>query len=262
MWIDRFELLGGEPYPADIDRAIKERTFRMLGLLSQHSIHKENPRKERTLALNLQRERREELFIPLNVDGLRPTELNWMESDLTFIPFDHSWAEGLRQLLAKLEKVEAPHRDRGVGRTVAARAFLPRSVVREDPESLRANLLTIRSVPRLIRGFRLDRALDSSEADALTKAWPYYQVRDDLLLSFWDPPRLHIAVRPKPAGQHLWQEVHLIEKVPSEHVAKPLMRKAILWHARELGLRPTNQKHVLHFPGGICPREFDPPEVR
>ncbi len=42
VWIDRFKLLAGEPWPSDIDRAIKTRTFRMIALLSQHSRAKEN----------------------------------------------------------------------------------------------------------------------------------------------------------------------------------------------------------------------------
>src|SRR5713226_3217000 len=68
VWCDRFKLLGGESYPRDIDRAIKERTFRLLALLSRSSLNKPNPLKERTLALNLARERREDFLIPLNVD--------------------------------------------------------------------------------------------------------------------------------------------------------------------------------------------------
>jgi hypothetical protein len=35
VWCDRFKLLGGESYPREIDDAIKNRTFRMLSLLSR-----------------------------------------------------------------------------------------------------------------------------------------------------------------------------------------------------------------------------------
>jgi hypothetical protein len=43
VWCDRFKMLGGERWPEDIDDAIKTQTFRMLHLLSKHSLHKENP---------------------------------------------------------------------------------------------------------------------------------------------------------------------------------------------------------------------------
>ena len=76
----------GKSYPLDIDCALKAQTFRAPALLS-HSSLKLNPRKERTLALNIARERNCEFVIPLNVDGLKPTELDWMTSDLTFVPF-------------------------------------------------------------------------------------------------------------------------------------------------------------------------------
>ena len=91
VWCDRFELLGGEPYPADIDDAITRRTFRLVALMSRSSVNKPNPRKEPTLAHNLARERGEpDFLIPLNVDGMKPTELDWMTTDLTFIPFSRS----------------------------------------------------------------------------------------------------------------------------------------------------------------------------
>jgi hypothetical protein len=78
-WIDQFKLLGGASWPLDIDDAIKNRTFRMLGLLSHHSISKPNPLKERTLALNIAKAPdRKGFLVPLNVDGLSATDLDWL----------------------------------------------------------------------------------------------------------------------------------------------------------------------------------------
>ncbi len=53
VWIDQIEILGGESWVKEVDIAIKDRSFRVLGLLSAASIGKDNPRKERTLALQL-----------------------------------------------------------------------------------------------------------------------------------------------------------------------------------------------------------------
>jgi len=47
VWCDRFELLGGERFPRDIDRAIKEDTFRVIALLSKTSIEKDRPKSAR-----------------------------------------------------------------------------------------------------------------------------------------------------------------------------------------------------------------------
>jgi hypothetical protein len=88
VWCDRFTLLGGEPYPEDIDTALEHETFRVLALLSRSSLHKDNPRRERIKALNLARPLGiPDFLIPLNVDGLRPSDLPWMTSDITCIPF-------------------------------------------------------------------------------------------------------------------------------------------------------------------------------
>src|SRR5580692_9343689 len=57
VWIDQIQLLGGESWVKDVDIAIKDRSFRVLGLLSKASIAKDNPRKERTLALQLGQQR-------------------------------------------------------------------------------------------------------------------------------------------------------------------------------------------------------------
>ena len=106
VWCDRFKLLGGESYPKDIDKAIKNETFRVIALLSHKSISKPNPVKERTLAINIGKERGIDFLIPLNVDGLSDTELDWMTTDLVYIDFSKSWAEGLTKLLKKLQSIK------------------------------------------------------------------------------------------------------------------------------------------------------------
>ncbi len=103
VWCDRFKMLGGERWPEDIDLAIKTRTFRMLHLLSRHSLHKENPSKERQLALSISKKRSEDFLIPLDLDGTRPTDMPWQLTDITYIPFQN-WATGLGQLLKKTSR--------------------------------------------------------------------------------------------------------------------------------------------------------------
>ena len=62
VWCDRLKLLGGESYPRDIDDAIKTGTFRFIPGLSKYSLKKPNPIKERTLALNISKERKEDFW--------------------------------------------------------------------------------------------------------------------------------------------------------------------------------------------------------
>lgn len=156
VWCDRTKLLGGESYPRDIDAAIKNRTFRLLALLSRASVAKENPLKERTLALNLGRERKEDFLIPLNVEGLSATELDWMTSDLTYIPFHHGWAPGFAQLLEKLDAIGAP-KQLSEGHAVVADWYAQRGTPTNKTERLWTNVYEIKGLPTDLIRVELDR---------------------------------------------------------------------------------------------------------
>ena len=145
-WCDRVKLLGGESYPRDIDKAIKTQTFRMLALISKNSLTKENPLKERTLGHNISRQRKVDFVIPLLVDETRSDELDWMDSDLTYIPFRDSWAQGLIQLVKKLKSINTPNPlpngAKLVSDWVAQQSSLP-----ETQERLWSNLFEIKAMP-------------------------------------------------------------------------------------------------------------------
>lgn len=172
VWCDRTKLLGGESYPADIDHAIKVRTFRLLALLSRASVAKPNPVKERTLALNLARERRTDFLIPLNVDGLRSTELDWMTSDLTFIAFAESWAAGFEQLLKKLRSINAPRPLATKGAEAVSDWYLQRDQPDLRRERLISNRLRFTAVPetvyRLVVNGQPELPIDGHETSPLT----------------------------------------------------------------------------------------------
>jgi hypothetical protein len=124
VWCDRFKMLGGERFLEQIDTAIKHQTFRMLGLLSRHSLQKPNPVNERTLALAIARERSLDFYIPLDLEGLKPTDLNWMVSSITLVPFTE-WADGLQRVLKKLRSLDAPTPLADTGSQAVVDALLP-----------------------------------------------------------------------------------------------------------------------------------------
>ena len=177
VWCDRVKLLGGESYPRDIDKAIKAQTFRMLALISRHSLGKKNPIKERTLGHNISRQRNIDFVIPLLVEQIRPDELDWMNSDLTYIPFHDSWAKGLSQLIRKLESIEAPkplpEGAKLVSEWVAQQSRLP-----EKQENLWSNLFEITLMPQNL--FRI-----KADSFSLTsQSWVHYQQSDNVYWSF------------------------------------------------------------------------------
>lgn len=185
VWCYSVQLLGGESYPRDIDKAIKEKTYRMIALLSKHSLSKPNPVKERTLALNLGRERGVDFLIPLNVDGLSPIELDWMTSDLVFIPFYENWAKGLNQLLKKLQSIGTPCNLKN-GKETAAAWLDSRSTVAQRSETLWTNLLEIKEIPRAM----LKIGLQQPDQFVWPPNWVYHSQSKDILWSFEKPEHI------------------------------------------------------------------------
>ena len=107
VWYDRLKMLGGESYPIDISDAIQKRSHRVVALLSKDSISKANPVKERTLALNVAKELNiNDFLIPINVDGLKASDFDFLMADLVYISFYKSWYNGLERLIEKLDQVQ------------------------------------------------------------------------------------------------------------------------------------------------------------
>jgi len=247
VWCDRIKLLGGESYPSDIDRAIKEQTFRFLALLSRHSIAKPNPTKERTLALNLARQRKEDFLIPLNLDGLGATDLDWMNSDLTFIPFHPNWATGLRQLVTKLEQMGAPRAPTAGSKAVEswldARDALP---VRA--ETLWTNLLEVKNLPSRIIRCEWQRPLKIDDG----VAWPSHPDGDRARWSLERPPIAFAA--PERVTEHPW-DVRPSGGPSLRNVMVHLLRRAVEQHARTRGLTWIAADKIGYFSAGALPND-------
>ncbi|MGA8849964.1 MAG: toll/interleukin-1 receptor domain-containing protein [Dehalococcoidia bacterium] len=190
VWCYRVKLLGGESYPRDIDRAIKTQTFRMLSLISRNSLTKENPLKERTLGHNISHQRKVDFVIPLLVDAIRPDELDWMNSDLTYIPFRDSWAQGLLQLIKKLRSINAPTPLQN-GAKLVSDWVAQQSALMTSEERLWTNLFEIKYMPDFI--YRITTPDDFKVTDP---GWIFHAQAEHILWSFEvpDPNLEHIAV--------------------------------------------------------------------
>jgi hypothetical protein len=255
VWCDRFKLLGGESYPREIDEAIKNRTFRMLSLLSRASLKKPNPLKERTLGLNIAKERGIDFVIPLNVDGLGPTELDWMTNDLTFIPFSHGWAAGFRQLLTKMESIDAP-RPLQDGREIAASTFLPGDVLSHAPEPLYANIFRVVTMPDRLLRFTVAPGISGPDRDALLATWPFYSVSPTVVLTFDNPSTAALEGRTVTLDAKVeWHDVFDIDGIRTRNIITFLLNRTVTAKALALGLRPTPTGRAMYFPWGLLEKD-------
>ncbi len=240
VWWDRGKLLGGESYPHDIDRAIKERTFRLIAVLSPQAIHKPNPTGERTLALKIGAERNIDFLIPLNATGLSGTELDWMTTNLTYIPFHRGWADGFRQLIAKLESIEAP-RPLTDGDSRVVDWYNARAEVPTGSEMLWANVLAIDGVPSEVYRLRTERAWTDRPSEWISH-WPDRSTG-------WC---LSLPEAPLPEGVSV-DSVHWGTGSPEESTAldvvTALLRKHLDTYVVQRGMRLDDP--VAYFPVGL-----------
>ncbi len=109
VWSDVTQLLGGEDFWRDIERAIREKAVKFLYVLSKTSNQREGSLLELKVAHDIRkREKLHDFIIPLHIDSLPFDEINIQLSNLIAIDFSKSWADGLKQLLAKLKKEAVP----------------------------------------------------------------------------------------------------------------------------------------------------------
>lgn len=252
VWCDRIKLLGGESYPKDIDVAIKWRTFRFLTVLSHHSIKKPNPLKERTMALNLAKERNENFVVPINLDGISPSDLDWMVSDLTFVPFHFGWADGLKQLLKLLEAVNAP-RELANGKSAAAGWFEAKQFVTRKQERLWSNLAEVRELPRDIYRYETAFSIPEDERLQLLKQWPH--VNDEQVFwAFEQPPReFDDNYKFSEQGRRQnWNSMR-VNDPGLRHLAVRLLNESLKSVALAQGLKVTPDGKACYFPDGWLP---------
>jgi len=236
VWIDQFKLLGGESYPRDIDLAIKTRTFRFLSLLSKHSIAKPNPLKERTLALNLAKQPGMTGFVvPLNVDGLRPTELDWLTSDLTFIPFSPSWEIGIRQLVKLLDRENCPKFE-GDGRAIVSALASASDLVSTTPELLISNTSEFTQIPTHLTTYVVSPTMTGYNRVDASRDWAYYDISPHRVVAFHPPcDDLRTWLQAEEVRTQDWRDTPDIEGVRSENIVTALLRRCIEVRCRSRG---------------------------
>lgn len=248
VWCEQVKLLGGETYPDDVDVAIRDRTFRFLGLYSQTSLKNPDIIRQRSLALHLGSERQQDFLIPLDVDGVNRAQLDQVTSALKFISFKDNWAAGLKQLLEKLESVGCP-RLLPTGKRVAAEAFLERDVLSEEKETLFSNCFRVQQIPPVIYRFKALKAIPEAKLDALKSDWSYRKVDPRTFLSFHKPPALIIKEYELiEKGGALWPKVDNIDGIWSPNLVSELIRKALVVKCHQKGLKHCPETGLLYFP--------------
>lgn len=248
VWSERFKLLGGETFPDNIDDAIKNQTFRFISLYSRASVKDLEVIRQRLLALNVGSDRDQDFLIPLNVDGVDQTQLDHVTRTLKFIPFQYNWAEGLKQLLKKLESINCP-RPLPNGKRIATETYFGDDVRSEKKETLFSNCFRVHQIPKVIYRFKSQKAISKEKLDSLKSKWSYRDIDSYTFLSFHKPPASIVKeYRITQKGGGLWPEVEKIDGIWSVNLASELIRKALIVKCYQKGLQYCPGTKQLYFP--------------
>ena len=223
---------------------------RQIRLLPRSSRLELNPTEKRTLSLN-KAHKRGEYLIPLNVDGLKPTELDWMTSDLAFLASRRTWADGLTQLLKKLQAAGASRLGANGGQ-IAAEACLPANLILEKQEVLTSNSLRFERIPGGLRCFIQTRRLTDEENADLPRHWPFYRLDPKTVLSFFAPPA---ASWNDAFKQEARARAHFgpIKGTPITNIVSSLLGKSAKMSFPRLGCGETGDHKAVFIPSALTP---------
>lgn len=252
-WCEHLQMLGTERYPDDVEEAIRNRTFCVVGLYSQASLRNPDTVLHQNLALSIGKERQVDFLIPLNVDGVQIEQLDHLTRSVRFVPLENSWAKGLQLLLQRLESIGTP-KILSEGKGIAAAAFLERDVLSGRTESLYSNCLRVERIPKVVRRFEAASAIPSERLGQIRFEWACRKVGRNVFLSFHDPPlSISNEFQIKPAGGISWPDVDRIDGIWSANLVSELLKKALVVKCHEKGLRFCPHTHLHFFPSGLLP---------
>lgn len=255
VWCEHLKLLGGERFPEDVEKAIKNQTFCLIALHSQFSLVNPDLILQRSIALTLREERQVDFLIPIDVDGIDKTKLDSKTRFLTFILFQDNWAEGLRTLLKKLESINCP-KPLPEGARVAVAALCERDTLLDETETIFSNYLKIEHIPEFIHCFEARRVLSNKQLECLEFEWACRKLDNKFILSFHQPPaRIVEQLQLHLAGSIPWQEVLEIKGIWSRNLLAELIKKALRIKLYQKGLKYCPESKLQYFPQGLVKRD-------
>ncbi|HEV8601613.1 MAG TPA: toll/interleukin-1 receptor domain-containing protein, partial [Patescibacteria group bacterium] len=249
VWFEELKLLGGETYPENIDQAIKNEAFRVIGLYSDASLKNPEVMRQRAVALSVAGDRKRDFLIPLSVDGINKENLDKVTASLQFISFERSWAKGLKQLLEKLQSIDTP-KILSNGRQIAAESFLGKDILLGQPEILISNLLEVEKIPEAILRFQSPEPIPYNKVLELELMWPFRYVKGGFLSFQTPPPSVAKEYKIRSAGAIAWTAKEEIDGINSRKLVSELIKKSLSVFCGQRGLEYCNINQLRYFPKG------------
>lgn len=151
VFCELFNLLGGEDAWKNIEKVLREKTVKVLFVLSKTSNQKDGTRKELNLAQQLARKHSfEDFVIPLLIDEIPHSDVCIELQTIIPIHFENGWAKGLTQLIEKLERQSISKSENFTPSIVSTwwrDKFSANAGIRDESEEMLSNWFEIDSLP-------------------------------------------------------------------------------------------------------------------
>lgn len=241
VWVDRHKLQGGQNWVNEIDNAIKTKSCRLLGVVSNASLARPAPQGEWQLAMSLSKQH-PNFFMPLLLDSLDSTQLPFTLQVTQYTPFQDGWAAGLRQLLKYLAEQDVP-KDQQAGFREIGRWRDVRTPTRQKHEVLWGNEISVKECPRHIHLYEVPR-------ESLPIGWIMQPFGENGYWAFHEPPGCEDFKHVRTID---WQKEPISDSLKPHNVFKALAHKLLESHCLSRGLKRSPNEEYLYVPLGLLP---------
>jgi TIR domain len=152
---DVAQLVGGELFWEDIEKAIRHQAAKVVVVLSKAAQLKAGVLDEIDLAVRVERSNSLQRFVlPIRVDDLPYDQIRANLGRKAVIDFSANWASGLHALVTVLERDQIPRTKAGIPTALSlwiSHHLGESSRLANEPEQLTSNWLSIKELPQFIR---------------------------------------------------------------------------------------------------------------
>jgi hypothetical protein len=269
VWADLFELKGGTPFWVTIEEALRQRTIKVIFVVSRQSVDptRSGVRNELSVADSLKKLLTDpEFIVPVRIDDVPFGDLPIQVHQLNTIDFSRDWGTALIELLDTLEKADVPRHqgDRTAEFEAWRDSFTSKAVfVEEAEERVLTNWLPIVALPTSV--YFYDYAVSEDVIrKALQGAALPHRLFYRLIISFLDlaslqanmPPSVALSLRAQVSLEDFLSGnsagVTSPRTADARNIATHLLREHLESHLISRGLRryETASGPAYYFPKG------------